>query len=49
MKNIGFIGIGKLGLDCAEVLAEKFTVRGYDIYPRTSDLVKVCSIEETNK
>ena len=47
MKNIGFIGIGKLGLDCAEVMAEKFTVRGYDIYPRTSDLVKVCAIEET--
>jgi len=47
MKNIGFIGIGKLGLDCAEVLAKKFTVRGYDIYPRTSDLIKVCSIEET--
>ena len=47
MKNIGFIGIGKLGLDCAEVMAEKFTVRGYDIYPRTSDLIKVCDIEET--
>jgi UDPglucose 6-dehydrogenase len=47
MKNIGFIGLGKLGLDCAEVMAEKYTVRGYDIYPRTSDQVKVCSIEET--
>jgi len=47
MKNIGFIGIGKLGLDCAEVMAEKFTVRGYDIYPRTSDLIKVCGIKET--
>lgn len=47
MKNIGFIGIGKLGLDCAEVMAEKFTVRGYDIYPRTSELIKVCGIEET--
>lgn len=47
MKNIGFIGLGKLGLDCAEVMAEKHTVRGYDIYPRTSDTVKVCSIEET--
>jgi UDPglucose 6-dehydrogenase len=47
MKNIGFIGLGKLGLDCAEVMAEKHTVRGYDIYPRTSDRVKVCSIEET--
>jgi len=46
MKNIGFIGIGKLGLDCAEVMAEKFTVRGYDIYPRTSELIKVCGIEE---
>jgi len=47
MKNIGFIGLGKLGLDCAEVMATKHTVRGYDIYPRTSDMVKVCSIEET--
>jgi UDPglucose 6-dehydrogenase len=46
MKNIGFIGLGKLGLDCAEVMANKHTVRGYDIYPRTSDTVKVCSIEE---
>jgi UDPglucose 6-dehydrogenase len=46
LKNIGFIGIGKLGLDCAEVLAEKHTVRGYDIYPRTSDTVKVCDIQE---
>lgn len=47
MKNIGFIGLGKLGLDCAEVMAEKHTVRGYDIYPRSSDSVKVCTIEET--
>jgi UDPglucose 6-dehydrogenase len=47
MKNIGFIGLGKLGLDCAEVFAEKHNVYGYDIYPRTSDTVKVCSIEET--
>jgi UDPglucose 6-dehydrogenase len=46
MKNIGFIGIGKLGLDCAEVMAEKHTVRGYDIYPRSSDTVKVCDIDE---
>lgn len=45
-KKIGFIGIGKLGLDCAEVMAEKHEVRGYDIYPRTSDTVKVCDIEE---
>jgi UDPglucose 6-dehydrogenase len=46
MKKIGFIGIGKLGLDCAEVMAEKHEVRGYDIYPRTSNVVKVCGIEE---
>ena len=45
--KIGFIGIGKLGLECAEVFAEHYEVRGYDIYPRTSNTVKVCSIEET--
>jgi len=41
--NIGFIGIGKLGLDCAEVFAEQHTVFGYDIYPRTSNSVQICS------
>jgi len=46
MEKIGFIGIGKLGLDCAEVMAEKHEVRGYDIAPRVSDSVKVCDIEE---
>ena len=45
-EKIGFIGIGKLGLDCAEVMAEKHDVWGYDIYPRQSDTVKVCGIEE---
>ena len=49
MKKIGFIGIGKLGLDCAEVMAEKHEVRGYDIYPRVSDSVKVCDIDELVK
>lgn len=47
MKKIGFIGLGKLGLDCAEVFAEKHQVSGYDIYPRTSSSVKVCDIKET--
>jgi UDPglucose 6-dehydrogenase len=47
MTKIGFIGLGKLGLDCAEVFAEHYEVRGSDIYSRTSDLVKVCSIQET--
>ncbi len=46
MAKIGFVGIGKLGLDCAEVFAEKHEVRGYDIYPRTSNSVKVCDIKE---
>ena len=45
--NIGFIGLGKLGLDCAEVFAEKHTVKGYDVVPRTSLAVQVCSAEET--
>lgn len=44
--NIGFIGLGKLGLDCAEVFAENYTVRGYDIYPRTSSTIEICSIND---
>jgi UDPglucose 6-dehydrogenase len=47
MKKIGFIGLGKLGLDCAEVFAEHYEVRGSDIYPRISSTVKVCDIQET--
>ena len=46
MEKIGFIGIGKLGLDCAEVMAEKHQVWGYDVVPRTSDTVTVCGIDE---
>ena len=46
MNNVGFIGLGKLGLDCAEVFAEKYKVFGYDIYPRASKTVKVSSIED---
>ena len=44
--NIGFIGLGKLGMDCAEVFAERYTVFGYDIYPRTSDNVQICNTPE---
>ena len=47
MIQIGFIGLGKLGLDCAEVFAQQYKVYGYDIYPRASDTVEVCSIEKT--
>lgn len=46
MKKIGFIGLGKLGLDCAEVFAEHYDVYGYDIYPRASNSVKVCSVQD---
>ena len=46
MEKIGFVGIGKLGLDCAEVMASKHEVRGYDIYPRRSNLIKICDIDE---
>jgi UDPglucose 6-dehydrogenase len=39
--NIGFIGIGKLGMACAEVMATQHTVTGYDIYPKTSDKIRI--------
>lgn len=42
--KIGFIGIGKLGLPCAEVIAEKGNdVTGYDVANVKSDKVTVCS------
>ena len=44
MKNVGFIGLGKLGLDCAEVFAQHYKVRGFDVAPRSSDTVEVCDI-----
>jgi UDPglucose 6-dehydrogenase len=46
--NIGFIGIGKLGMPCAEVIAAKgHSVNGYDISIKKSNLVNVVlSIEE---
>ena len=49
MKKIGFIGLGKLGLECAEVFAEHYDVCGYDIYPRSSSTVKVCDIVQVIK
>ena len=49
--KIGFIGLGKLGLPCSEVIAKKgFDVTGYDIVKITSDLVdQKANIEETVK
>ena len=39
--KVGFIGLGKLGLPCAEAMAEHYPVTGYDIYSRTSGTVKI--------
>jgi UDPglucose 6-dehydrogenase len=39
--KIGFIGIGKLGMSCAEVMATRHEVTGYDIYPRKSDKIRI--------
>ena len=48
--NIGFIGIGKLGKEAAEVMAEKHYVEGYDITEIQSDYFKtVLSLEEVCK
>ena len=44
MKNVGFIGLGKLGLDCAEVFAQHYKVRGFDVSARSSDTVEVCDM-----
>ncbi len=39
--QIGYIGVGKLGLPCAEEIVKKgHTVKGYDLAPADSDLVK---------
>jgi UDPglucose 6-dehydrogenase len=39
--NIGFIGLGKLGMDAAEVMATKHRVVGYDVVARESMLVAI--------
>lgn len=40
-KTVGFVGLGKLGLECAEVMAQHYSVTGYDIYPRSSSTVTI--------
>lgn len=49
IKRIGIIGVGKLGLPCAEVMAEHYEVEGFDIsevqstnFSMVSSLVEVC-------
>ena len=41
-EKIGFIGLGKLGMPCAEAIRKKgFHVAGYDIADKRSDLVEI--------
>jgi UDPglucose 6-dehydrogenase len=41
-EKIGFIGLGKLGMPCAEAIRKKgFHVAGYDIEDKRSDLVEL--------
>jgi len=40
--KIGFIGLGKLGMPCAEAIAKQgFDVAGYDILPKNSNLIEI--------
>ena len=39
--NVGFIGVGKLGMPCAKTMAEHYSVTGYDIYTKTSNKIKI--------
>jgi UDPglucose 6-dehydrogenase len=41
--NVGFVGCGKLGMACAETMASKHNVTGYDIYARASDKIKIAT------
>ena len=41
MMKVGFVGLGKLGMSCAETIAEHHSVTGYDIYLRTSNKIKI--------
>lgn len=41
IKTVGFVGIGKLGMPCAEVMAQEYNVTGYDIYPKHSSKITI--------
>ena len=49
MKKVAMIGVGKLGQDCAEVMAEHYDVVGYDVEPRNTAFVMAASIEQAVK
>lgn len=47
MKKVAMIGVGKLGQDCAEVMADHYDLVGYDVVPRDPENFKMCgTIEE---
>jgi UDPglucose 6-dehydrogenase len=46
MKKVAMIGVGKLGQDCAEVMAHHYEVVGYDIEPRNPEFKMMSSIQE---
>lgn len=39
--NIGFVGLGKLGMPCAEAMAKSYNVSGYDIYDKNSNKIEI--------
>ena len=40
--KIGFVGLGKLGMPCAEAIADKgFDVAGYDVIRKSSDKIEI--------
>lgn len=39
--QVGFIGLGKLGLPCAEAMAEQYSVTGYDLVSKKSNKIKI--------
>lgn len=46
MIKVAMIGVGKLGQDCAEVMAEQYDVVGYDVEPRTPSFPMRDTIED---
>lgn len=46
MKKVAMIGVGKLGQDCAEMMAEKHDVVGYDVSPRNPTFPMKDTIQE---
>lgn len=46
MKKVSMIGCGKLGADCAEVMAQHYDVIGYDVVPVNPAFPMVSSIKD---